>query len=136
MRLTRRGRLTVTLGVTALVVTLATVLVLRTPLGTVLGIADAPPCTLTVGDTTLEWSAEQAMTATTVAGVGTRIGATPNGVAAAVAASLDPEPEVTADPQKARAVYRSLPDVARPGEEAVRVAEALLGHDGGALTCA
>lgn len=128
--------MTVTLTVTAVLVALVTVLVVRTPAGTVLGLPDAPACTLATGEATVEWSAEQAMTATTVAGVGTRIGATVNGVAAAVARSLEPEPETAVSREAARAVYRSLPDVARPGRESVRVAEALLGHDEDALTCA
>lgn len=136
MRLTRRGRLTVTLSVVALLVALTAYVVTRSSVGTALGIADAPPCTLVAGETTYEWTAEQAMTATTVAGVGTRIGASVNGVAAAVADSLQPEPEAAVDATAAREVYRSLPDVAQPSGEAVRVAEALLGLGDGALTCA
>lgn len=135
MRLTRRGRLTVTLSVVALLVALTAYVVTRSSVGTALGIADAPPCTLAAGETTYEWTAEQAMTATTVAGVGTRIGASVNGVAAAVADSLQPEPEAAIDAAAAREVYRSLPDVAEPSGEAVRVAEALLGLGDGAMTC-
>jgi len=134
--LTRRGRLTVTLVVVvALLGSAAAYLVLRTPLGPALGLAAGPPCTLTVGEDRREWSLEEAMTATTVAGVGTRIGASVDGIAAAVAASLEPGPLVAVPPEAAREVYRGLPDVARPADPAVQVAEALLGHDGGALTC-
>ncbi len=135
MRLTRRGRALVTLTVTALLVALVAVLVVRTPLGTVLGLSTGPPCEISAGGTTLDWSVEQAMTATTVAGVGTRIGASVNGVAAAVARALDPEPDSALPPAAARATYRALPDVATPDAEQVALAEALLGHDDGALTC-
>ena len=135
MRLTRRGRATVTLTVAAVLVTLAAALVVRTPVGALFGLSTEPPCRLTAADDTVEWSAEQAMTATTVAGVGTRIGATVNGVAAAVAASLDPEPERPLSPDAAREVYRGLPDVATPDQPSVRIARALLGHDDGVLTC-
>ena len=75
------------------------------------------------------------MTATTVAGVGTRIGASVDGVAAAVAAALEPEPVRAMPLAAARAIYRALPDVATPDREQVALAEALLGHDDGALTC-
>lgn len=135
MRLTRRGRLTVTVSVLVLVVGLVGYVLLRTPAGSVLGITASPPCALSVGEDTLEWSAEQAMTATTVAGVGTRIGATVNGVAAAVADSLRPEPEVPISLDSARQIYRGLPDVANPAQDAIQVAEALLGFEDSALTC-
>jgi hypothetical protein len=135
MRLTRRGRLTVTLSVVVLVVGLTAYALTRTPAGRALGIETSPPCTLTVGETTLEWSTAQAMTATTVAGVGTRIGASVNGVAAAVARSLSPEPLQPVTAETARATYRALPDVASPDGSAVQVAQALLGYAGGALTC-
>jgi hypothetical protein len=135
VRLTRRGRATVTLAVTIVLGALVAALVVRTPLGTLLGLSAGPPCQITTGEETYEWSAEQAMTATTVAGVGTRIGATVNGVAAAVAGSLYPEPERPLTPDAARGVYRGLPDVATPEKEEVDVAQALLGHDDGALTC-
>lgn len=135
VRLTRRGRTVVSVGVAVVVVALATVLLTRTPLGALFGLSTGPPCTLTTGDAELAWSAEQAMTATTVAGVGTRIGASVNGVAAAVARSLVPEPEGPIAPAPAREVYRALPDVATPTEQEVAVAEALLGHHDGALTC-
>ena len=135
MRLTRRGRLAATITSLALLVALGGYLLLRTPVGSALGFTAGPPCALTVNDEPLEWSTEQAMTATTVAGVGTRIGATVNGVAAAVARSLDPEPETALPVEAAREVYRSLPDVASPTEQEIGVARALLGHDGGVLTC-
>jgi hypothetical protein len=135
MRLTRRGRLTVTLSVLTLVAGLTAYALTRTPAGRALGIETAPPCTLTTRAGAVEWSSEQAMTATTVAGVGTRIGATVNGVAAAVARSLRPEPTEPVTPDAAREIYRGLPDVADPTEEAVQVAKALLGHGNGALTC-
>jgi len=135
MRLTRRGRLLATVTALGMVAALVTYLLLRTPVGTALGLTTGPPCTLAVGDDTLEWSEEQAMTATTVAGVGTRIGAGVNGVAQAVARSLEAEPEAALPVEAAREVYRSLPDTATPHQQAVRVAQALLGHRGSALSC-
>ena len=107
----------------------------RTPLGNALGLTAGPPCTLALGDDTLEWSQEQAMTATTVAGVGTRIGASANGVAEAVARSLDPEPEAALPVEAARQIYRNLPDAATPDDQSLQVARALLGDDAGALSC-
>jgi len=135
VRLTRRGRLTATLTALLLVGAFAAYLLVRTPVGTALGLMVGPPCTLALGDDTLEWSPAQAMTATTVAGVGTRIGASVNGVAEAVARSLEPEPESALPVETARQVYRSLPDTATPDEQAVQVARALLGHQGGTLSC-
>jgi hypothetical protein len=135
MRLTRRGRLTVTLSVLTLVIGLTAYVLTRTPAGRALGIETGPPCTLTTATASVEWTAEQAMTATTVAGVGTRIGATVNGVAAAVARSLQPEPQSPITPDAAREIYRGLPDVATPGDPEVQVAQALLGYADGALTC-
>lgn len=139
MRLTRRGRLVVTSAVLVLGGLLSAYAVLGTPLGPLLGLTSGPPCSVTAGKDELGWSAEEAMTATTVAGVGTRIGATTNGVAEAVAralAALGREQEPTASTAaEARAVYRGLPDVAVPDERAIALAEALLGHDDGALTC-
>lgn len=135
MRLTRRGRLTATVAALLLVGTFSAYLLLRTPVGTALGLTAGPPCTLTLGEDTLEWSREQAMTATTVAGVGTRIGASVNGVAKAVARSLEPQPAAALPVEVAREIYRGLPETATPDRRAVRVAQALLGHDGGALSC-
>ena len=135
MRLTRRGRLTITLLVVASLVALTTYVLRSTSLGNALGLGAGPDCVLTAGDTTHEWSTDEAMTATTVAGVGTRIGATVNGVAAAVDRALAREASTPMSPEGARLIYRELPDVARPDAESVRLGEALLGHRGAALTC-
>ena len=139
VRLTRRGRAVATVALLALLAGVTTYLLLATPLGRLLGLSAGPPCTLTAGGQETHWSSEQAMTATTVAGVGTRIGASTNGVAEAVRRGLDAleqraEPAALTPPE-ARALYRALPQVATPDEPAVAVAEALLGNDGGALTC-
>ncbi|MEO7980618.1 MAG: hypothetical protein ABI807_06965 [Sporichthyaceae bacterium] len=136
MRLTRRGRL----AVTALVVVLLLgaggwLLVTRTPLGPALGLGDGPPCTLDTGSDRLPWTTAEAMTATTVAGVGTRIGATENGVAAAVDRALAAGPETEISPEAARTVYRLLPAVAQSDAASRGVARALLGQRGAALTC-
>ncbi len=136
MRLTRRGRLAVT--VTLVIVLLATggwLVVERTPVGPLLGLGDGPPCTLATGSDELSWTSAEAMTATTVAGVGTRIGATENGIAAAVERALVGEPESAISPQAARTVYRLLPDVAQSDARSRAVARALLGGRGSALTC-
>ncbi len=136
MRVTRRGRLAVTVVVVALLLVVGGALLLtRTPLGSALGLGGSPPCTLDTGDEELEWSAVQAMTATTVAGVGSRIGASENGVAAAVRRALATDREAPLPVDEAREVYRRLPDVARPAAESVATARALLGHRGAALTC-
>lgn len=136
MRLTRRGRLTVTLTVvTGLLATTAYV-VTRTAVGTALGLPTGPECTVHLGRVTHEWTRNQAMTATTVAGVGARIGASDNGVAAAVAQALRRDGDAPVlDADAAREVYRGLPDAARPSPSDLAVARALLGHDGGALSC-
>ncbi len=105
-------------------------------MGTALGVPVAPPpCTVTVDDETREWSREQAMTATTVSGVGLRIGASVNGVAAAVEAALASNADDAMDPTAARAVYRALPDRATPRPDSVQLARVLLGYEGRALTC-
>ncbi len=140
MRLTQRGRRLVSLTVVAvLLVAGGWYVVTRTPVGPLLGLGAAPPCTLLVGPAAgaeeVHWSAVEAMTATTVAGVGTRIGATENGVAAAVAGVLADEREAPISPAAARTAYRLLPDVARPDRAALAVARALLGRRGAALTC-
>ncbi len=136
MRLTRRGRLTVTLTVVMVLVASTTAYVLtRTSVGTALGVPVAPPCSVTVDGESLDWSREQAMTATTVTGVGIRIGASVNGVAAAVEAALATERDTALDPAAARAVYRQLPDRATPRPASVALARALLGHEPRALTC-
>ena len=135
MRLTRRGRLAVTLTLVLLVGALATYAVRSSSLGTALGIGGGPDCVLESGETRHEWSTDEAMTATTVAGVGTRIGATVNGVAAAVSRALAREREAAMTVEAAREVYRRLPDVARPEADGVLFAELLLGHRGGVLSC-
>jgi hypothetical protein len=134
VRLTRRGRLAVTLTLVLLLGALATYALRSSSLGNVLGLG-GPDCVLVSGETRQEWSTDEAMTATTVAGVGTRIGATVNGVAAAVSRALAAERESAMSPEAAREVYRGLPDVARPGGDAVQLAELLLGHRGGVLSC-
>jgi hypothetical protein len=138
MQLTRRGRLTVTLSMTVVLLAGITAYVLtRTSVGTALGLPVAPPpCTITVGADAQEWSRQQAMTATTVAGVGVRIGATVNGVAAAVETALSAgSADVAMDPAAARALYRALPDRATPTPRSVALARAVLGYEGRALTC-
>ncbi len=135
MALTRRGRLTVTLSVTALLVVALVLLLTRTRLGSAVGLGTAPPCTLSTSTGDVQWSTVQAMTATTVAGVGTRIGATENGVAAAVRRSLAVERSEPISPAAARQLYRQLPDVANPSADSLAVARALLGQRGPALTC-
>jgi hypothetical protein len=135
-RLTRRGRLVVTVSVVVVALLVAALLLLsRTPLGGAFGLGTAPPCTLDTGRNTVEWSSVQALTATTVAGVGTRIGASENGVAAAVHRALAVPRQSALSADAARTVYRRLPDVAKPGQDAVAVARALLGYRGPALTC-
>lgn len=139
MGLTRRGRLLRTLAVTAVVAVGIGYLLTRTPAGQVLGVDTGPDCSLRTSGRTVDWSSEQAMTATTAAGVGTRIGATANGVAAAVARSLSRLDRRGGDRplghRDVREVYRGLPDTAAPGDRALDVAEALLGRRGTALTC-
>ncbi len=136
MRLTRRGRLTVTTAVaTVLLAGIAAYVLTRTSVGTALGIPVAPPCAVTVDGTSREWSREQAMTATTVTGVGMRIGATVNGVAAAVQAALANDNGSALGPAGARAVYRRLPDRATPSPADIALARALLGYEGRALSC-
>jgi hypothetical protein len=135
MRLTRRGRLTVTLTVVTVLLLATTYALTRTRAGTVLGIApDPPPCSITAGGETRKWSQESAMTATTVAGVGARIGATLNGVAAALDRTVNADEAIT--PAAARATYRLLPDQARPAAASLALARALLGYHGPALVCA
>ena len=134
-RLTRRGRLTVTVVVLVAVVAAGWFALYRTPLGPALGLGDAPPCSLATALGELHWSQAEAMTATTVAGVGTRIGATENGVAAAVRRALAAEPQTPMAPAEARTVYRRLPDAARPGAGSLAVARALRGARGPALRC-
>ncbi len=135
IRLTRRGRLAITAAVLAVVVGATAYLLFRTPAGTALGVRSRPPCTIQVAGETREWTWAQAGTATTVTGVGLRIGASENGVAAAVARSLRTERDTALDAARARQIYRELPDRARPRPESVALARVLLGHDDGALSC-
>jgi hypothetical protein len=137
MPLTRRGRLTVTLTVTTAVLCSAAYVVNRTSVGAALGApASRPPCTLSADTETYRWTREQAMTATTVTGVGLRIGATPNGVAVAVRRALRTSGEHTAlSPRAARAIYRALSERAHPAAPELAVARALLGYHDGALAC-
>lgn len=135
LALTRRGRRLVTLAVALLLVGALVLAVTRTPLGALLGIGGGPPCTVSTGQDDVHWSSVQAMTATTVAGVGTRIGASENGVAAAVARALVGDATEPVTPGVAREVYRRLPDVAHPSPTDAALARALLGDRGPALTC-
>jgi hypothetical protein len=135
VRLTRRGRLLVTVAVVVVLLAAGAFVMTRTPLGTALGFGTEPPCTLDTGTDEVEWSAAQAMTATTVAGVGSRIGATENGVAAAVRRALLLERDALLPVDEAPEIYRDLPDIAHPGSESVATARALLGRRGPALAC-
>jgi hypothetical protein len=137
--LTRRGRLAITLSVTTLVIVAAfvTYAITRTSASsTPPGIRSAaPPCRIDVGRTTLSWSHETAMTATTVAAVGRRIGATDNGIAAALARSLRGRHAHDVGAAAAREIYRTLPAAPKPSQRSRAVASALLGKHGPALTC-
>jgi hypothetical protein len=135
MGLTRRGRLTVTVAATSLLAGCTAYALTRTPVGAAFGVPTRPACTVRVDGETQEWSRTEAMTATTVAGVGLRIGATVNGVAAAVERALATDRDEPLGPEAARAVYRGLPAKASPPAATVALARALLGYDGGALTC-
>jgi hypothetical protein len=135
-RLTRRGRVAITLTVLgALLAGAGWLVVTRTAVGPLLGLGDGPACTLATRAEELSWTTAEAMTATTVAGVGTRIGATENGIAAAVERALATGPDSALSPQAARTVYRLLPEVAQSDAESRAVASALLGGEGSALTC-
>lgn len=107
----------------------------RTQVGPALGLGTAPPCTLTAGDLTRRWTHEQAMSATTVAAVGQRIGATDNGIAAAVDRALRGRDDRVVAPATAREMYRALPDRARPAAAELAVSATLLGRNGPALAC-
>jgi hypothetical protein len=135
MRLTRRGRLAVTCTVAAALVGTSAYVLTRTSVGTALGVPVAPPCSVTVDGEERSWSREDAMTATTVTGVGVRIGASVNGVAEAVDRALAADAEEPLGPAAARQVYRALPERATPSPAAVALAEALLGYQERALTC-
>lgn len=133
MRLTRRGRLTVTLTVVTVVLLAVAFVLSQTRVGTVLGVKSAPPCTVTVDGETEQWSVESAQSATTLAAVGQRIGASLNGVAAALAANVPSDVALTG--ASARAAYGRLPDRATPAPASVALARALLGYDGPTLAC-
>jgi hypothetical protein len=135
MHLTRRGRLVAAGTVVAVAVVAAAYVLTRTSVGAALGVPTAPPCRVTAGGTTSTWSRTDAMTATTVTGVGMRIGASDNGVAAAVTRGLAADGKVPVTPAQARDIYRRLPDRAKPTAAELALARALLGHDGQALTC-
>lgn len=134
--LTRRGRLVSTVVLLVVLGVLAYALA-RTPVGPMLGLPTGPACTLRVGEEDVGWDAQQAMSATTTAGVGTRIGASVNGVAAAVTEALSrlEGRESHVARREARAIYRDLPDVADPAEQELAVARALLGESDAALSC-
>jgi hypothetical protein len=135
MRLTRRGRL-VAAGTTVAVLLGASAYALtRTTVGAALGVPAAPPCAVRVADKAHQWSRVDAMTATTVTGVGMRIGASDNGVAAAVTRGLAVDGKAPVTPAQAREIYRRLPDRATPTAAELALARALLGRDGHALTC-
>jgi hypothetical protein len=137
VRLTRRGRLTVTLTVTCLVVAAvgATYAVTKTSVGSVIGLRPTPSCRVDIGDDTLSWTTEQAMTATTVAAVGKRIDATDSAIAAAVARSLRGRDDRVVDANGSRTIYQRLPTAVHPSAQSRAVAAALLGAHGAALTC-
>jgi hypothetical protein len=137
VRLTRRGRLTITLTVTSLVIVIAyvTYAVTRTSASLALPHSVSPPCRIGVGHKTLSWSHNRAMTATTVAAVGRRIGATNNSIAAAVSRSLRGGHDRQVDATAAREIYRGLPAAPTPSRASRALAAALLGANGPALTC-
>jgi hypothetical protein len=136
VRLTRRGRLAVTLTVTILCIAVgcSAYAVLRKPGVPAFGLSTPPPCRIDLGRTTLSWSYEQATTATTVAAVGRRIGASDSGIAAAVSRGLRVRDHAV-DPVAARGIYRALPAAATPSRASRTLAATLLGKRGPALTC-
>jgi hypothetical protein len=75
------------------------------------------------------------MTATTVAAVGRSIGATDNGIAAAVARSLRVRRDHDVSVAAAREIYRKLPASPTPSPRSRALAAALLGKHGPMLTC-
>jgi hypothetical protein len=119
----------------AVVIATAAYTLTRTSVGAALGVPSAPPCQVTAAGKVHTWSRTDAMTATTVTGVGMRIGATENGVAAAVTRGLAADGDSPVTPVQAREIYRRLPDRARPAPAELALARALLGHGGQALTC-
>jgi hypothetical protein len=137
VRLTRRGRLAITLTVTTLVIAaaFATYAIAHTSASLTSGGSASPPCRIDVGRASLSWSYEQAMTATTVAAMGRRIGATDNGIASAVSRSLRGRHKHEVVAAAAREIYRTLPATPAPSRRSRGVAAALLGKQGPALTC-
>ncbi|MDQ1605007.1 MAG: hypothetical protein QOE01_2852 [Actinomycetota bacterium] len=135
MQFTRRGRLIATLSAGVVALLLVGYVVRFTPVGALLGIPGSRPCHVTVSGHSKSWSRQQAMTATTVAGVGVRIGATVNGVAAAVARAGSGTGDAGITPAAAREIYHRLPDRAHPSADQVALARALMGLDGRALAC-
>jgi hypothetical protein len=137
MRLTRRGRLTITLTVTSLVIVIAyvTYAVSRTSASSAPRVGALLPCRVAVGHKTLSWSYDRAITATTVAAVGRRIGATDNGIAVAVARGLRGRGDHQVDAAAAREIFRALPAAPTPSRASRSLAAALLGKFGPALTC-
>ena len=110
-------------------------LVVRTPLGTVLGLSTGPPCEISAGghDPRLVGRAGHDRHHRGRGGhAHRRLGQRSR---RGRGRALDPEPDSALPPAAARATYRALPDVATPDAEQVALAEALLGHDNGALTC-
>lgn len=134
MRLTRRGRLTITITAVTIVLLVVAYALTQTPAGTVLGVRTKPSCTITVDGETRNWSWEKAMTATTVAGVGESVGAGLNGIAAAL--NLTIESDVAITPAAARGTYRTLPQSPPPTPASASLARAVLGYAGAALSCA
>src|SRR3954447_3785270 len=104
MPLTRRGRLLATGTVVAVAVGASAYALTRTSVGTALGVPAAPPCAVTAAGTTQHWSRTDAMTATTVTGVGMRIGASVNGGAAAVARALATDTRTAVTATQARLI--------------------------------
>jgi hypothetical protein len=138
VRLTRRGRLAITLTVTtlAMAAAFATYAITRTSASSTSDARSAsPPCRIDLGRGTVSWTYEQAMTATTVAAMGQRIGATDNDIAAAVSRGLRGRHTREVDAAAAREIYRTLPAAPIPSRRSLARAAALLGKQGPALTC-
>lgn len=138
MRLTRRGRLTVTLSIATLALAgaCATYAVTRTPVGPALGFGTSRPCVLDTGAASMHLTREQAMSATTLAAVGERIGAVDGDLTAAVVDALAGDRHRVVDPADALDIFRLLPDHRVPAApSSLAAAAAVRGHRGPALTC-
>lgn len=137
MRLTRRGRLTVTLGLTTVVLVSActTIALTRTSAGAGVALHAGPPCRLQVPGPDLRWDRPSAMSATTVAAVGARISATDDAIAVAIRRELSRRDGVVTDTATARATYRNVSDRARATGRELAVARAVLGRRDQALRC-